>query len=232
MTESKIALVSGANRGIGLAVVRELAASGYRVALGARDLGKGQEAAREVGKNVTALQLDVTDQSSVDACIRAIERQFGRLDVLINNAGTMYDSWQTAEKADLAKSHEAHETNLWGPWRLAQAAIPLIRKSGGGRIVNVSSEAGSIAKLGAGSPPAYATSKAALNALTRILAGELKGDRILVNSVCPGWVRTAMGGENAPRTVEQGAASIMWAVNIPDDGPSGGFFRDGKPLQW
>jgi NAD(P)-dependent dehydrogenase (short-subunit alcohol dehydrogenase family) len=232
MAESKVALVSGANRGIGLAVVRELAAADYRVVLGARDLSKGQEAAREVGKNVTALQLDVTNQSSVDACIREIERQFGRLDVLINNAGTMYDSWQTAEKADLEKSQEAHETNLWGPWRLAQAAIPLIRRSGGGRIVNVSSEAGSIAKLGAGSPPAYATSKAALNALTRILAGELKGDRILVNSVCPGWVRTAMGGEKAPRTVEQGAASIMWAVNIPDDGPTGGFFRDGKPLDW
>src|SRR5690242_5423912 len=231
MNDNKVAVVSGANRGIGKEVVRQLAERGYTVVLGARELPKGEEAAREIGKNVTALELDVASDSSVEQFMKQVEQKFGRVDVLVNNAGTMYDSWQKASDADLEKSHQAHETNLWGAWRLAKAAIPLMRKSGGGRIVNVSSEAGSIAKLGAG-PPAYATSKAALNALTRVLAAELKGDGILVNSVCPGWVRTEMGGQNAPRNVEQGAASILWAVTIPDDGPTGGLYRDGKPLQW
>jgi NAD(P)-dependent dehydrogenase (short-subunit alcohol dehydrogenase family) len=232
MTDNKVAVVSGANRGIGREVVRQLAERGYTVVLGARDAEKGREAARELGNhNVVALALDVADDKSVSRFIQQVEQQFGRLDVLVNNAGTMYDSWQTAANADLTTAHQAHETNLWGAWRLAQAAVPLMRKSGHGRMVNVSSEAGSLASLAAG-PPAYATSKAALNALTKILAAELKSEGILVNSVCPGWVRTEMGGPNAPRTVEQGAASIVWAVMIPDNGPTGGFFRDGKPLPW
>jgi NAD(P)-dependent dehydrogenase (short-subunit alcohol dehydrogenase family) len=231
MAQSKVAVVSGANRGIGREVVRQLAERGYTVVLGARDVKKGEEAAREIGNNVTPLPLDVTSDNSVSQFMKQVEQKFGRLDVLVNNAGTMYDSWQRAESADLEKSRLAHETNFWGAWRLAKAAIPLIKKSGGGRIVNVSSEAGALAKLAAG-PPAYASSKAAMNALTRVLAAELKGDKILVNSVCPGWVRTEMGGENAPRDVQQGAGSVVWAVTIPDDGPTGGFFRDGKPLEW
>jgi NAD(P)-dependent dehydrogenase (short-subunit alcohol dehydrogenase family) len=230
MNDSKVAVVSGANRGIGREVVRQLAERGYTVVLGARDLAKGEEAAREIGKNVVAMELDVSSDSSVAQFIKQVKAKFGHVDVLVNNAGTMYDSWQKASDADLEKAHQAYETNIWGAWRLAKAAIPLMRKNGG-RIVNVSSEAGSIAKLGAG-PPAYATSKAALNALTRVLAAELKSDGILVNSVCPGWVRTEMGGQNAPRNVEQGAASILWAVTIPDNGPTGGFYRDGKPLEW
>jgi NAD(P)-dependent dehydrogenase (short-subunit alcohol dehydrogenase family) len=163
--------------------------------------------------------------------MRQVEQRFGRVDVLVNNAGTMYDSWQKASTADLAKAKQGHETNFWGAWRLAQAAIPLLKKSGHGRIVNVSSQIGSLAGMGA-APPAYATSKTALNALTRVLAAELKDEHILVNSVCPGWVRTEMGGENAPRSVEQGAASVLWAVTLPDDGPTGGYFQDGKPLPW
>jgi NAD(P)-dependent dehydrogenase (short-subunit alcohol dehydrogenase family) len=232
MAQNKVAVVSGANRGIGKEVVRQLAERGYTVVLGARDQAKGEEAARELGNhNVVALGLDVTNDQSVTKFMQEVERRFGRLDVLVNNAGTMYDSWQTASEADLEKSRIAHETNFWGAWRLAKAAVPLMRKSGKGRIVNVSSEAGALSKLGAG-PPAYASSKAAMNALTRVLAAELKGDGILVNSVCPGWVRTEMGGQNAPRTVEQGASSVVWAVTIPDDGPTGGFYRDGKPLEW
>jgi NAD(P)-dependent dehydrogenase (short-subunit alcohol dehydrogenase family) len=231
MMTSKVAVVSGGNRGIGREVVRQLAERGYAVVLGARDMAKGEEAARRIGKNVTAIELDVASDSSVAKFMEQVEQKFGRVDVLVNNAGTMYDSWQKAYEADLEKAHQAHETNLWGAWRLAKAAIPLMRKNGAGRIVNVSSEAGSLASLGAG-PPAYATSKAALNALTRVLAAELKGDGILVNSVCPGWVRTDMGGQNAPRNVEQGAASVLWAATIPDDGPTGGFYRDGKALKW
>jgi NAD(P)-dependent dehydrogenase (short-subunit alcohol dehydrogenase family) len=232
MTDNKVAVVSGGNRGIGREVVRQLAERGYTVVLGARDLQKGEQAARELGNhNVIALGLDVADRDSVTRFMQQVEQQFGRLDVLVNNAGTMYDSWQTASTADLAKAHQGHETNFWGAWRLAQAAIPLLRKSGHGRIVNVSSQVGSLTGM-ATAPPAYATSKTALNALTRILAAELKGDHIVVNSVCPGWVRTEMGGAGAPRSVEQGAASVLWAVNLPDDGPTGGYFQDGKPLPW
>jgi NAD(P)-dependent dehydrogenase (short-subunit alcohol dehydrogenase family) len=232
MTDNKVAVVSGANRGIGREVVRQLAEHGYSVVLGARDLEKGEQAARELGNHhVVALAVDVADDKSVSEFTQQVERKFGRLDVLVNNAGTMYDSWQKASDADLAKAHQAYETNLWGGWRLAKAAIPLMRKTGHGRIVNVSSQIGSLATMG-NSPPAYATSKAALNALTRILAAELKSDGILVNSVCPGWVRTEMGGPDAPRNVEQGAASILWAVNLPDSGPTGGFFQDGKALPW
>jgi len=230
MSENKVAVVSGANRGIGREVVRQLAEKGYNVVLGARDLSKGQEAARELGHpNITALALDVTDDKSVAKFIKQVEEKFGRLDVLVNNAGTMYDHWQQATTADLEQAHQAHETNFWGAWRLAKAAVPLMRKTGHGRIVNVSSQVGSLAGMGM-APPAYATSKTALNALTRVLAEELKGDGIIVNSVCPGWVRTAMGGENAPRNVEQGASSVLWAVNIPDDGPTGGYYQDGKSL--
>ena len=126
---------------------------------------------------------------------------------------------------------ETIATNLLGPWRLCQAFLPLLRKSQAGRIVNVSSESGSLAEMGAG-PPAYQVTKAALNALTRTLAGELRGEHILVNAVCPGWVATDMGGSGAPRSVSEGAAGIVWAATLPDDGPTGGFFRDGKPLPW
>jgi NAD(P)-dependent dehydrogenase (short-subunit alcohol dehydrogenase family) len=232
MADKKVAVVSGANRGIGREVVRQLAERGYTVVLGARNLQKGQEAARELGNhNVVALALDVADDKSVSEFISEVEQKFGRVDVLVNNAGTLYDDWQKANAADLAKAHEAFETNFWGAWRLAKAAVPLMRKTGHGRIVNVSSQIGSLASMG-NSPPAYASSKTALNALTRILAAELKSDGILVNSVCPGWVRTEMGGPNAPRNVEQGAASILWAVNLPDSGPTGGFFQDGKSLPW
>ena len=126
---------------------------------------------------------------------------------------------------------ETITTNLLGPWRICQEFLPLLRKSRAGRIVNVSSESGSLAKMGAG-PPAYQVTKAALNALTRTLASELRGSRILVNAVCPGWVATDMGGAGAPRSVNEGAAGIVWAATLPDNGPTGGFFRDGKPLPW
>ncbi len=154
----------------------------------------------------------------------------GRVDALVNNAGVHYDTWQGALDADWPIVREAFETNLFGAWRMAQAFAPLMREAGWGRIVNVSSGAGSLASMGAGTP-AYATSKAALNALTRVLAGELKGSGVLVNAVCPGWVATDMGGVGG-RPVALGAASVIWAVDLPDDGPTGGFFRDGRPVAW
>ena len=230
----KIALVTGANRGIGLEVVRQLAGRGFTALLGARDAEKGKRAAAPLageGLKVVPVQLDVTDEGSIETLRRWTEERFGRLDVLVNNAGVLYDSWQRAVGADLKLVREAFETNTLGPWRVTEAFLPLLLRGGGGRIVNVSSESGSLAGMGGGTP-AYGVSKVALNALTRMLADELRGDRILVNSVCPGWVATEMGGRDAPRSVEEGAAGVVWAATLPDSGPTGGFFRDGQPLPW
>ncbi len=220
----RIALVTGANRGIGVEVCRQLAARGWRVLLGARDLAKGQAAASALGGGVRAVALADPDAPA------QLRDDVGRVDALVNNAGVHYDTWQGALDADWPIVREAFETNLFGAWRMAQAFAPLMREAGWGRIVNVSSGAGSLASMGAGTP-AYATSKAALNALTRVLAGELKGSGVLVNAVCPGWVATDMGGVGG-RPVALGAASVIWAVDLPDDGPTGGFFRDGRPVAW
>ena len=232
MAQERVAIVTGANRGIGLEVTRQLADLGYTVVLGSRDLGKGEAAAKklQVGDRVMARRLDVTEQSTIDRLRDEIATTFGSVHVLVNNAAIHYDTWENAVEADLRTVHEALDTNLFGAWRMCQAFIPLLRKSKHGRIVNVSSEAGSLASMGAGAP-AYAVSKVALNALTRMLAAELRRDRILINSVCPGWVATDMGGPGG-RPVREGAASIVWAVELPDGGPTGGFFRDGHPVPW
>ena len=232
MAQERVAIVTGANRGIGLEVTRQLADLGYTVVLGSRDLGKGEAAAKKlkVGDRVMARRLDVTEQSTIDRLRDEIATTFGSVHVLVNNAAIHYDTWENAADADLRTVQEALDTNLFGAWRMCQAFIPLLRKSKHGRIVNVSSEAGSLASMGAGAP-AYAVSKVALNALTRMLAAELRRDRILINSVCPGWVATDMGGPGG-RPVREGAASIVWAVELPDGGPTGGFFRDGRPVPW
>jgi NAD(P)-dependent dehydrogenase (short-subunit alcohol dehydrogenase family) len=230
----RVALVTGANRGIGLEVARQLALRGFTTILGARDAQKGEEAARSLRQNglkVVPIQLDVTEQKSIDAAKHLVEERFGKLDVLVNNAAILYDSWQRADNASLDTVREAFETNTLGAWRMCQAFIPLLRKSERARIVNVSSESGSLTVMGGGTP-AYSVSKTALDALTIMLADELHSAHILVNSVCPGWVTTEMGGPDAPRTVEEGAESVVWAATLPDDGPSGGFYRDGEPLAW
>jgi NAD(P)-dependent dehydrogenase (short-subunit alcohol dehydrogenase family) len=232
VAQERVAIVTGANRGIGLEVTRQLADLGYTVVLGSRDLDKGEAAAKKlkVGDRVLARRLDVTEQSTIDRLRDEIATTFGSVHVLVNNAAIHYDTWENAADADLRTVQEALDTNLFGAWRMCQAFIPLLRKSKHGRIVNVSSEAGSLASMGAGAP-AYAVSKVALNALTRMLAAELRRDRILINSVCPGWVATDMGGPGG-RPVREGAASIVWAVELPDGGPTGGFFRDGRPVPW
>ncbi|WP_341524526.1 SDR family oxidoreductase [Nostoc sp. UHCC 0302] len=235
MTEKQIqdvALVTGANRGIGLEVVRQLANKGITVILGARDISKGEAAAeilKEEGLEVLARQLDVTEQDSIDRLVVEIE-QFKQLNILVNNAGILYDTWQQAIAPDFDIVYEALETNTFGAWRMCKAFIPLMQRSKHGRIVNVSSGAGSLTNMSGGTP-AYSVSKVALNALTRMLADELRGTGILVNSVCPGWVATEMGGSGG-RPVEDGAAGIVWAATLLADGPTGGFFRDGKPLPW
>jgi NAD(P)-dependent dehydrogenase (short-subunit alcohol dehydrogenase family) len=228
---SGIALVTGANRGLGFEVVRQLAQRGFTTVLGSRDLEKGRAAAEALdGLEVDPRRLDVADADSVRELAGGLRDDYGRLDVLVNNAAILYDTWESGLEADLDVVHDALETNLFGAWRTAQACLPLLRRSQHGRVVNVSSGSGSISDMGAGSP-AYSVSKAALNALTRILAAELRRDGILVNAVCPGWVATDMGGPGG-RSVEQGAGSIMWGVLLPDDGPTGGFFRDGRQLDW
>lgn len=230
---NRVAVVTGANRGIGLEVVRQLAAAGDTIVLGTRDLAAGERAAASVpasaaGGRVLVRRLDVTDQASLDAIAEELAADQGRVDVIVNNAAIHYDTWQQAAGADLGVVAEALDTNLIGAWRTVNSLLPLVRASAHGRIVNVSSEAGSLASMGGGTP-AYGASKAALNALTRMLASELRPDGILVNSVCPGWVATDMGGPGG-RPVEAGAASVMWAIDLPDDGPTGGFFRDGAPV--
>ncbi|MEM8535775.1 MAG: SDR family oxidoreductase [Chloroflexota bacterium] len=230
----QIAIVTGANRGIGLEVCRQLAEQGLTVLLGARTLSKGEQSANSLaqsGLDVRPRQLDVANPESITRLSEEVGTEFGQLDVLVNNAAIHYDTWQQAITADLSVVQEALETNTFGAWRMAQAFIPLLRKSDRGRIVNVSSEGGSLASMGGGTP-AYSVSKAALNALTRMLAAELRSDRILVNSICPGWVATDMGGASAPRSPAEGAHGVVWAAMLPDDGPTGGFFRDGRSLPW
>jgi NAD(P)-dependent dehydrogenase (short-subunit alcohol dehydrogenase family) len=229
-----VAVVSGANRGIGLEVVRRLAHEGFVAVLGSRDARRGEAAAsdlrRREGLEPIVMPLDVADDDSVAALAARVRDELGRCDVLVNNAAIHYDTGQRGTTADLAVVREAFETNVLGTWRLVEALLELLRRAPHGRIVNVSSEGGSLAGMGAGTP-AYSVSKAALNALTRVLAAELRGDGILVNAVCPGWTATDMGGAGG-RPVAQGAASVVWAALLPDDGPSGGFFRDGRALPW
>lgn len=229
-SEAPVAVVTGGNRGIGLELCRQLADDGYVVALGSRDAGRGQTAVSRLGHDhVHVVQLDVDDAASVRAAAAYVAAHFGRSDVLINNAAIDYDTDARASAADLDRVHRAMETNLFGAWRTSLAFLPLLRRSPHPRIVNVSSEAASLARMDAG-PPGYQVSKAALNALTRTLVGELRADRILVNAICPGWTDTDMGAGGRP--VRDGAASIMWAVRLPDTGPTGGFFRDGQPRPW
>ena len=229
--KSGIALVTGGNRGIGFEVCRQLAERGFTVLLTARDADKAGAAAAKIKAtgHVEPLALDVSDRRSIERAAAEVSKRHDHLDVLVNNAGINYDTWETAESADIDGTvMETIRTNLLGPWRVCQAFLPLLRKSTAARIVNVSSESGSLEHMGAG-PPAYQVTKAALNAFTRTLAGELRHAHILVNSVCPGWVATDMGGAAAPRSVQDGAAGVVWAAMLSQNGPTGRFFRDGKP---
>ena len=232
--KKRIALVTGANRGIGFEVCIQLAQlTNMTVILTARNFEKGQSAAKQLkdkGMDISFYQLDVCNDTDIKNISLQIEQQYGRLDILVNNAAILYDSWQDAIDADFQIVNRALETNLFGPWRLCQVFIPLMKKNGYGRIVNVSSGAGSLHYMQRGAP-AYGISKVALNALTRKLSFELRGTGILVNSVDPGWVATDMGGHGG-RPVKEGAKGIVWAATLPGSGPTGGFFYDGKPEEW
>lgn len=219
-----MALVSGASRGIGAEIARQLAADhDFVVFAGARDPDDVEEA-----DGIVPIELDVTDQGTVDAAQEQLGSDPGHLDALINNAGVYGDPIGVLDY-DLDRAHEVFEVNTFGPWRLCQAFVPLLQRSSQPRIVNVSSGAGQLSDMNGGRA-AYRLSKTALNALTRTLASDEPG--IKVNVMCPGWVRTDMGGPSATRSVEEGADTAVWLATLPDDGPTGGFFRDREPIPW
>ena len=224
----RVVVVTGANRGLGREVARQCAARGDTVVLGSRDLAAGRQAAREVG--AVPMVLDVTDPEGLAAAAQEVERAVGHVDVLVNNAAVHYDTWQDSVDVDLAVVREALETNVLGVWQTTLAFLPLLRRSAHPRVVMVTSEGGSLTSMRGGTP-AYSVSKAALNALTRVLAGDLRRDGVLVNAVCPGWTATDMGGPGG-RPVADGARSVLWAVDLLDGGPTGTFTRDGLPLRW
>jgi NAD(P)-dependent dehydrogenase (short-subunit alcohol dehydrogenase family) len=238
MAEPRIALVTGANRGIGLEIVRQLARGGLNVVLASRDLAKGEAAAARLALEdveVPVVAIDVTDGESVRAGVADVLSRFGRIDVLVNNAAILKEGFNPEDasvfEAPIDLVMLTFATNTVGPLRMIEAIVPGMRERGYGRVVNLSSGAGQLSDMGAGYP-AYRMSKAALNALTRLTAAELGPGDIKINAMCPGWVRTDMGGPNATRTVEKGAETAVWLATLPADGPTGGFFRDRKPIPW
>ncbi|KAF3887273.1 MULTISPECIES: SDR family oxidoreductase [Nostocales] len=240
--DKKIALVTGANKGLGFEISRQLAKTGLTVLIGARDENKGAESAEKLqaeGLDVQSIQINVTDISSVATAAKNIEERFGKLDVLVNNAGVLHDGGVNPSNLDVKVFKDTFETNVFGAFAVLQAMLPLIRKSHAGRIVNISSTLGSLTDtLDPNSHYfqyrglAYQSSKTALNAITVQFAKELADTPIKVNSACPGWVQTDMGSANAPGTVEEGADTPVWLATLPEDGPTGGFFNSRKPLPW
>ncbi len=244
----RVALVTGGNRGIGLATCRGLAKAGLQVILTGRDeaqMRHAQSSLQAEGIRVDSVELDVTDprmlqpppELAVSFIADWVQRKYGRLDVLVNNAGVVPDALPYGSDDDSilqmprAALEQGMETHFHGPLALCRAMLPLMQANGYGRIVNVSTHMASLTRMGRGWP-AYRVSKLALNAMTRMLADELAGSNILVNCATPGWVRTRMGGEQAPLDPSQGADTILWLATLPDGGPSGGFFEARKSADW
>ena len=227
----RTALVTGGNRGIGLEVCRQLAGRGLNVLLGARDPKLGQQAALELfeqGLNVTDVTIDVANHGSIDRCLSKLAKEDIAIDVLVNNAG-VYPPGSVLTSSEEA-FRETMEAHYFGPVRLCRTLVPQMQKRKYGRIVNVSSGSGSFGE-GLEGPAAYCVSKAAMNAFTVKLA-EAAGSYIKVNTLCPGWVRTRMGGKNASRGVEKGAETIVWLAMMPANGPTGKYFRDKREIPW
>ena len=238
----RVALITGANRGIGFEIARQLALKKLTVLIGARSDERGIEAQNKLadqGLDVHFIRVDVTDPLSLEAAVGRIKDEFKRLDVLVNNAGIQIDGETQLLELGLTLFQNTLVTNAFGPLLLSQACVPIMKKMDYGRIVNISSSMGSLMDIASPDSsyaevqaPAYRLSKTLLNGITVLLAKELQGTNILVNSACPGWVQTEMGGDRAPLSPEQGAATPVWLATLPDDGPTGGFFREQQPGPW
>lgn len=238
-SEARVAVVTGARRGLGYEVARVLAERGYRVVLTARTLKKAQPPAARLSADcghVVAAALDVGSDASVGELFSWIDSTFGRIDVLVNNAGTIFES-ELGRASSLSTLDVPAElvlrsidNNAIGAYRTSVPALRRMNRARYGRIVNVSSGMGALSDMGSGFP-AYRISKTALHGVTRVLSHECAAN-VKLNAVCPGWVRTEMGGQAAERSIAEGAQGIVWAALLPDDGPSGGFFRDGEPIDW
>jgi NAD(P)-dependent dehydrogenase (short-subunit alcohol dehydrogenase family) len=229
----RTALVTGGARGIGLEMCRQLADQGLRVLVGARGREAAEEACRVIGPAALPLALDVTSAKSVTEAVREATGLTGGIDVLVNNAGVSLDRELRPPYVDEDILRATLDTNLTGAWRVAEAVVPGMVEAGYGRVVNVTSSYGSLTLMDSGRHPAYRISKAALNALTRMLAAELSGTGVLVNAADPGWTRSGMGGPSAPRGPEEGADTPVWLATLPEgDETTGGLFADRRPLPW
>jgi NAD(P)-dependent dehydrogenase (short-subunit alcohol dehydrogenase family) len=226
-----IALVTGANKGIGLEAVRQLASRGWRVFLTGRSLASVRKAASPLGPSVTPVPLDVTSRISIEAAYSVVSQAVDHLDVLINNAGVLDHDEGSIFDLDAERLRRMFETNTIGALLVTQKFLPLLRKSQSGRIINVSSGSGQLSDMGTWAP-AYSISKTALNGVSSQFAAALSDANIAVNSVCPGWVKTDMGGRDAPRSVEQGAETIVWLATEAPQSLTGRFIRDRKPIPW
>ena len=226
-----IALITGANKGIGLEVVRQLASRGWRVFLTGRSLASVRKAASPLGSSVVPVPLDITSRISIEAAFSVVSQAVQHLDVLINNAGILDHDEGSVFELHPQRLRRMFETNTIGALLVTQTFLPLLRKSESGRIINVSSGAGQLSDMGTWAP-AYSISKTALNGVTGQFAAALRDSNIAVNSVCPGWVKTDMGGDEAPLSVEQGADTIVWLATEAPQSMTGLFIRDRKPILW
>jgi NAD(P)-dependent dehydrogenase (short-subunit alcohol dehydrogenase family) len=233
-SRARIALVTGANRGLGLETSRQLLAKGLHVVLTGRNNEALERAAAALGEGddrVMTVRMDVVEVGSIKKAHESVERRFGRVDVLVNNAGVLIAENDEVLSIPSEAYRRTFDTNVFGVVEVCRIFAPEMARARYGRIVNVSSGAGQLATMSAYAP-AYSMSKTALNAFTRILAHTYRDSGVLVNAVDPGWVRTDMGGPSAPRSPREGADTIAWLATLPDDGPSGGFFHDRRPIEW